>query len=114
MEPKLKTLSEVMRELGLTRVQFAELLGVPKWKLNNWTQLITSPSEADMARLTEVTGYSRDELHLKPLRRRGRPRKGETEDGDVVVMTTDRGRAFTVVEVEDEHDVGKKVKKVLW
>ena len=105
MEPKkLKTLSEAMRELEMTRVQFAEALGVPKWKLNNWTQLITAPSEDDMAKLTELTGYTRDELHLKPLRRRGRPRKGEGEEDGVRVMTTDRGRVFTV----------DKDEKVLW
>lgn len=105
MDPKkLTTLSEVMKGLSLTRAEFAQMLDVPKWKLNNWTQLITAPSEDDMKRITEITGYTRDELHLKPLRKRGRPRKGETEEDGVIVMTTDRGRVFTV----------DKDEKVLW
>ena len=53
-------LREVIFATGLTRQAFADLLEVPKTKLNNWDQLRSSPNEAEMARLLELTGLDAD------------------------------------------------------
>lgn len=53
-------LREVILATGLTRQAFADLLGVPKTKLNNWDQLRSSPNAAEMARLLELTGLEEE------------------------------------------------------
>lgn len=53
-------LREVIMAAGLTRQAFADLMGVPKTKLNNWDQLRSSPNDEEMRRLLDLTGLDAD------------------------------------------------------